>query len=177
MARGLNAPARVHFAVLFGLFTVTLAFRCRRHRRRRLPSVSSPRPRSTRSSSRCARRRRRRLRPRADPHCPCRKIRRRQRRSGRGDGSVISAGAKGILVTPNNSTGVLGVVKKARDAGILVIALDTAPTRPMRSTQPSPPIISRRACNRASTPAALGNKTANSPCSTAPRRYGRYVPP
>lgn len=39
---------------------------------------------------------------------------------------LISAGAKGILITPNNSTGVLGVIKKARDKGILVIALDTA---------------------------------------------------
>lgn len=39
---------------------------------------------------------------------------------------LISAGAKGILITPNNSSGVLGAVKKARDAGILVIALDTA---------------------------------------------------
>jgi fructose transport system substrate-binding protein len=38
----------------------------------------------------------------------------------------ISAGVKGILITPSNSTGVLGAVKKARDAGILVIALDTA---------------------------------------------------
>jgi fructose transport system substrate-binding protein len=40
--------------------------------------------------------------------------------------ALISAGAKGILITPNNSTGVLDAVKKARDAGILVIALDTA---------------------------------------------------
>ncbi len=39
---------------------------------------------------------------------------------------LISAGAKGILVTPNNSSGMLGVIKKARDAGVLVIALDTA---------------------------------------------------
>ncbi|MBN9217201.1 MAG: substrate-binding domain-containing protein [Mesorhizobium sp.] len=39
---------------------------------------------------------------------------------------LISAGAKGILVTPNNSTGMLGIIKKARDAGVLVIALDTA---------------------------------------------------
>ena len=39
---------------------------------------------------------------------------------------LISAGAKGILVTPNNSTGMLGIIKKARDSGILVIALDTA---------------------------------------------------
>jgi fructose transport system substrate-binding protein len=40
--------------------------------------------------------------------------------------NMISAGVKGILITPNNSTGVLGAVKKARDKGILVIALDTA---------------------------------------------------
>src|SRR5271165_21391 len=40
--------------------------------------------------------------------------------------NFISAGVKGILITPNNSTGVLGAVKKARDKGILVIALDTA---------------------------------------------------
>ncbi len=38
----------------------------------------------------------------------------------------ISAGVKGILITPNNSTGVLGIIKKARDKGIVVIGLDTA---------------------------------------------------
>lgn len=40
--------------------------------------------------------------------------------------NLISAGVKGILITPSNSTGVLGAIKKARDKGILVIALDTA---------------------------------------------------
>lgn len=39
---------------------------------------------------------------------------------------LISAGAKGILITPSNSTGILRAVKQARDKGILVIALDTA---------------------------------------------------
>jgi len=39
---------------------------------------------------------------------------------------LISAGVKGILITPNNSTGMLGIIKKARDKGVLVIALDTA---------------------------------------------------
>jgi fructose transport system substrate-binding protein len=39
--------------------------------------------------------------------------------------NFISAGVKGILITPSNSTGVLGAVKKAREKGILVIALDT----------------------------------------------------
>ena len=43
---------------------------------------------------------------------------------------LISAGVKGILITPNNSTGMLGVIKKARDKGILVIALDTATEPP-----------------------------------------------
>ena len=40
--------------------------------------------------------------------------------------SLISAGAKGILVTPSNSSGVLNIVKTARAKGILVLALDTA---------------------------------------------------
>ena len=40
--------------------------------------------------------------------------------------SLISAGAKGILITPNNSTGMLDVIRKARAAGVLVVALDTA---------------------------------------------------
>ena len=39
---------------------------------------------------------------------------------------LISAGVKGILITPNNSTGMLGIIKKARDKGVLVIGLDTA---------------------------------------------------
>jgi fructose transport system substrate-binding protein len=40
--------------------------------------------------------------------------------------NLISSGVKGILITPSNSTGILGVIKKAREKGILVIALDTA---------------------------------------------------
>jgi fructose transport system substrate-binding protein len=40
--------------------------------------------------------------------------------------ALMSAGVKGILITPNNSTGMLGVIKKAREKGIIVIALDTA---------------------------------------------------
>jgi fructose transport system substrate-binding protein len=40
--------------------------------------------------------------------------------------NFISAGVKGILITPSNSTGILGAVKKARDKGILVVGLDTA---------------------------------------------------
>jgi fructose transport system substrate-binding protein len=39
--------------------------------------------------------------------------------------NLVQQGAKTILVTPNNSTGILGAIEKARDRGILVIALDT----------------------------------------------------
>ncbi|MFD1198129.1 sugar ABC transporter substrate-binding protein [Brucella gallinifaecis] len=39
--------------------------------------------------------------------------------------NLISAGAKGILITPNDSKGIISAVKKARDAGLIVIALDT----------------------------------------------------
>jgi fructose transport system substrate-binding protein len=39
--------------------------------------------------------------------------------------NLISAGAKGILITPADTRGIVPSIKKARDAGILVIALDT----------------------------------------------------
>jgi fructose transport system substrate-binding protein len=39
--------------------------------------------------------------------------------------TCMASGAKGILITPSDSTALAPVVKKARDAGILVIALDT----------------------------------------------------
>ena len=39
--------------------------------------------------------------------------------------SLIAAGAKGILITPSDSAGIVPTVQKARNAGLLVIALDT----------------------------------------------------
>jgi fructose transport system substrate-binding protein len=39
--------------------------------------------------------------------------------------ALIAAGAKGILLVPSDSSAIVPSVKKARDAGILVIALDT----------------------------------------------------
>ncbi|MBA2951375.1 substrate-binding domain-containing protein [Streptomyces himalayensis] len=39
--------------------------------------------------------------------------------------SLVSRGAKGILVTPSNTTGILDAIEDARQQGILVIALDT----------------------------------------------------
>ena len=43
--------------------------------------------------------------------------------------TLIAAKAKGILITPSDSKAIVPAIKKARDAGILVIALDT-PTEP-----------------------------------------------
>lgn len=39
--------------------------------------------------------------------------------------NLIAAGAKGILITPSDTRGIVPTIKKARDAGLLVIALDT----------------------------------------------------
>jgi fructose transport system substrate-binding protein len=39
--------------------------------------------------------------------------------------SLIAAGAKGVLITPSDSAAIVPTIKKARDAGLLVIALDT----------------------------------------------------
>lgn len=38
---------------------------------------------------------------------------------------LITAGVDGILITPSNSSGILDAVQRARDEGIIVIALDT----------------------------------------------------
>src|SRR5882672_6963883 len=38
--------------------------------------------------------------------------------------NLIQQGVNTILITPNNATGVLNVIKQARDKGVLVIALD-----------------------------------------------------
>src|SRR5207249_5077689 len=39
--------------------------------------------------------------------------------------NLISAGAKGLLITPNDSKAIVPSLDKARQAGMLVIALDT----------------------------------------------------
>jgi fructose transport system substrate-binding protein len=39
--------------------------------------------------------------------------------------NLIAAGAKGILITPNDSKAMVPIIQKARDAGLIVIALDT----------------------------------------------------
>ncbi|MCU1404512.1 MAG: sugar transporter [Glaciihabitans sp.] len=40
--------------------------------------------------------------------------------------NLVSQGVKGILITPNSSSGILSAIKTARDNGVIVIALDTA---------------------------------------------------
>ncbi|MDD5370283.1 MAG: sugar ABC transporter substrate-binding protein [Anaerolineaceae bacterium] len=44
--------------------------------------------------------------------------------------NMVGAGVKGILITPADTKAIVPTIKKARDAGVLVIALDT-PTDPM----------------------------------------------
>jgi fructose transport system substrate-binding protein len=39
--------------------------------------------------------------------------------------NLVQQGAKTILITPSNSTGILGAIRNARNKGVLVIALDT----------------------------------------------------
>ncbi|MCI9887592.1 substrate-binding domain-containing protein [Micrococcales bacterium 31B] len=40
--------------------------------------------------------------------------------------NMVAQGVKGILITPNSSSGIIDAIKKARDQGVVVIALDTA---------------------------------------------------
>jgi fructose transport system substrate-binding protein len=47
--------------------------------------------------------------------------------------NMIAAGAKAILITPNDSKAIVPAIRKARDKGVLVIALDS-PTDPAEAT-------------------------------------------
>ena len=47
--------------------------------------------------------------------------------------NMVTAGAKAILITPSDTKAIVRTIKKARDAGVLVIALDT-PTDPQDAT-------------------------------------------
>jgi fructose transport system substrate-binding protein len=47
--------------------------------------------------------------------------------------NMVSGGAKAILITPSDTKAIIPAIKKARDAGVLVIALDT-PTDPQSAT-------------------------------------------
>ena len=93
--------------------------------------------------------------------------------------NFISAGVKGILITPSNSTGILSAVKKARDKGILVIALDTA-------TDPADAVDATLATDNFQAGVlqgqyarkALGDKTPKlAMLDGAPRGHGRHSAP
>jgi len=47
--------------------------------------------------------------------------------------NMVAGGVKGILITPSDSKAILPAIKKARDKGVLVIALDS-PTEPQDGT-------------------------------------------
>jgi fructose transport system substrate-binding protein len=47
--------------------------------------------------------------------------------------NMIAAGAKTILITPNDSKAIVPTIKKAREKGVLIIALDS-PTDPAEAT-------------------------------------------
>ncbi|BBM89145.1 sugar ABC transporter [Spirochaetota bacterium] len=47
--------------------------------------------------------------------------------------NMVTAGVKGILITPSDTKAIVPSIKKARDQGVLVIALDT-PTEPQDAT-------------------------------------------
>src|SRR5437762_10971924 len=47
--------------------------------------------------------------------------------------NMVSGGARAILITPSDSKAIVPAIKKAREAGVLVIALDT-PTDPQSAT-------------------------------------------
>src|SRR5437667_4459833 len=47
--------------------------------------------------------------------------------------NMVTAGAKGILITPSDTKAIVPAVQKARKAGVVVIALDTA-TDPQAAT-------------------------------------------
>jgi fructose transport system substrate-binding protein len=47
--------------------------------------------------------------------------------------NMVSGGARAILITPSDSKAIVPAIKKARDAGVLMIALDT-PTDPQSAT-------------------------------------------
>ena len=44
--------------------------------------------------------------------------------------NLVAAGAKGILITPSDTRGIVPSIRRAREAGVLVIALDTPPDPP-----------------------------------------------
>ncbi len=78
---------------------------------------------------------------------------------------------KGILLTPSDTKAIIPAVKKARDAGILVIALDT-PLEPIDAADATFATDNFQAGKligewALKTPRRQGERTRRSPCSTS----------
>ncbi len=92
--------------------------------------------------------------------------------------SLISAGAKGFLITPSDSKAIVPAIDKAREAGLLVIALDT-PLDPIDAADATFATDNFQAgvlIGQWAAKATLGDeggKTPRSPCST----WRRTSPP
>lgn len=75
---------------------------------------------------------------------------------------LIAKRVKGILITPSNSSGVLGAIKAAQRAGIVVIALDTA-------TDPASAVSATYATDNYKAGEILGEYVQERMGSTAPQ--------
>src|ERR1700709_1733561 len=75
--------------------------------------------------------------------------------------ALMAAGAKGFMLVPSDSTAIVPTVKKARDAGLLVIVLDT-PLDPIDAADATFATDNRKAGGptHATTPGTLGDKAA-----------------
>ena len=51
-------------------------------------------------------------------------------------GRLKAAGAQGILITPSDTKAIVPTIKKARDAGLMVIVLDTPTDSPAATRIP-----------------------------------------
>ncbi|MFC9694910.1 substrate-binding domain-containing protein [Kribbella sp. NPDC056951] len=76
--------------------------------------------------------------------------------------NLVQQGVKGILITPSNSTGILGALKQAKEKGVLVIALDT-------ETDPKDAVDATYATNNVTAGELEGKYVKAALGSTAPR--------
>jgi fructose transport system substrate-binding protein len=81
--------------------------------------------------------------------------------------NMTTRGAKGILITPADSKAIVPAIKKARDAGVTVIALDT-PTEPEDAADALPDrcrgtCMSTHRCVRGVTKSACRRRPWNGP--------------
>jgi len=76
--------------------------------------------------------------------------------------NLVQQGVKGILITPSNSSGVLGAIRQAQDKGVIVIALDTA-------TEPADAVTATYATNNETAGKLIGQYVKARLGSTKPQ--------